>query len=83
MFINIILLIFCHLIDFKIFFANPTKEYTILTKFQNMKLHHFLGNNRSTILYTGSRFPITLFKMNQSLSIFIDTLTFFIVTFKF
>ena len=79
---NIILFTFRYLVHFKIFSTNFTKKYTILTKFQKMKLHHILGNKCSTFLYTANRFFITLLKMNQCLRIFINTLTSIIITFK-
>ena len=63
---NIILFSFRHLVHFKVLATNFTKKDTILTKFQEMKLHHILGNKYSTFLYTANRFFITLFKMYQS-----------------
>ena len=82
MFQNIFLFAFRHLVHFKVVATNFTEKNTILTKFQKMKLHHILGNKCSTFLYTTNRFFITLFKMNQSLRIFINTLTSIIITFK-
>ena len=79
---NIILFTFCHLVHFKLFFTSFTEEHAVLTKFQKMKLHHILGNKRSTFFYTASRFFITLFKMDQRLRIFIHILTSVIITFK-